>query len=128
MSEKDRRENVRVAFQTTGALRFPDGEYTNCQTNDLSLKGVFFPGITDRNPGEKCDVTILLSGTSSELKITLVGKVVRKTEEGIGIHFEEIDIDSFFHLKNIVYYNTEHPDRITEPYLDAVPDGTFVDD
>ncbi len=128
MGRKERRKNIRVAFQTTGTLRFADGEYAHCQTKDLSLKGVFIPGIVDREPGEKCHVTIHLSGTSSELKINMTGEVVRKTEEGIGVYFDEIDIDSFFHLKNIVYYNTDHPDQIAEPYLETVPDGTYVDD
>ena len=58
----------------------------------------------------------------------MTGEVIRKTEEGIGIRFEEIDIDSFFHLKNIVYYNTDNPDLVAEPYLETAPDGTFVDD
>lgn len=128
MARSERRKNVRVAFQTTVSLHFADGEYAHCQTRDLSLKGIFIPGIVDREPGEKCQVAILLSGTSSELKINMTGEVVRKTEEGIGICFDEIDIDSFFHLKNIVYYNTDHPDQIAEPYLETVPDGTYVDD
>ena len=128
MGSEERRRNVRVAFQTTASLRFADGEYAHCQTRDLSLKGVFIPGIVDREHGEKCHVAILLSGTSSELKVNMIGEVIRKTEEGIGIYFDEIDIDSFFHLKNIVYYNTDHPDEIAEPYLETVPDGTYVDD
>ena len=129
MGERDeRRRSVRVAFQTTVTLRFADGEYAHCQTRDLSLKGIFIPGILDRGRGEKCHVTILLSGTSSELKVNMAGEVIRTTEDGIGIYFDEIDIDSFYHLKNIVYYNTDHPDRIVEPYLENIPDGTYVDD
>lgn len=128
MGRSERRKNVRVAFQTTVSLRFADGEYAHCQTRDLSLKGIFIPGIVDREPGEKCHVAIFLSGASSELKINMTGDVVRKTEDGIGIHFDEMDIDSFFHLKNIVYYNSDHPDQIAEPYLETAPDGTYVDD
>ena len=128
MGTQERRKNVRVAFKTTVTLRFADGEYAHCQTKDLSLKGIFIPGIVDREPGERCAVTILLSGTSSELTISMHGEVIRKTEEGLGIYFNEIDIDSFFHLKNIVYYNSDHPDQIAEPYLESIPNGTYVDD
>jgi len=128
MGRSERRKNVRVAFQTTVSLHFADGEYSHCQTRDLNLKGIFIPGIVDRESGDKCHVAILLSGASSELKINMTGEVVRNTEEGIGIYFDEIDIDSFFHLKNIVYYNSDDPDQITEPYLETVPDGTYVDD
>ena len=97
------------------------------QTGSLSSrKGL--SARTQRDRGEKCHVTILLSGTSSELKVNMAGEVIRNTEDGIGIYFDEIDIDSFYHLKNIVYYNTDHPDRIVEPYLENIPDGTYVDD
>lgn len=128
MGSSERRKNVRVTFQTTVSLHFADGEYAHCQTKDLSLKGIFIPGIVDREPGDRCHVAILLSGTSSKLKITMTGEVVRNTEEGIGIYFDEIDVDSFFHLKNIVYYNSDHPDQIIEPYIETVPNGTYVDD
>lgn len=127
MGRKERRKNVRVAFQTTVSLHFKDGEYAHCETKDLSLKGVFIPGIDDREPGEKCYVTVLLAGTSSELKISMQGEVVRKTDEGIGVYFNEIDVDSFFHLKNIVYYNADDPDQIAMPYLESVPEGSYVD-
>ena len=80
MGKDERRKNVRVGFQTTVTLRFVDGEYAHCQTKDLSLKGIYIPGITDRDPGEKCEVSITLSGSSSQLKITMDGEVVRKTD------------------------------------------------
>jgi hypothetical protein len=128
MNSDERRENVRVTFQTTVNLHFADGEYAHRETENLSLKGVFIPGIFDREPGEKCDVTLQLSGTTSELKVGMKGEVVRKTDEGIGIHFDEIDIDSFFHLKNIVYYNADDPDQVADSYIDSVPEGTYVDD
>ncbi|MBC8316782.1 MAG: PilZ domain-containing protein [Desulfobulbaceae bacterium] len=128
MGRKERRRDVRVAFKTTVSLHFKDGEYAHCETKDLSLKGIFIPGIGDRDPGEKCHITVLLSGVSSELKIRMKGEVVRKTDEGIGVYFNEIDVDSFFHLKNIVYYNVDDPDQIAALFLERVPEGSYVDD
>ena len=42
------------------------------------------------------------------------GKVVRSAPEGVALHFDEIDFDSFFHLRNIIYYHTEDPDSLEE--------------
>jgi len=44
------------------------------------------------------------------------GVVQRITDTGIGIHFTETDLDSFSHLKKIIYYNSENPDIINEIY------------
>ena len=40
------------------------------------------------------------------------GEVVRVEPDGLALHFSEIDFDSFYHLKNIIYYNSEDPDQV----------------
>ncbi len=59
-------------------------------------------------------MNLCLSGASSELCLQMKGEVVRVLDDGIGVSFIEIDLDSFHHLKNIVYYNAEDPDQIEE--------------
>ncbi len=58
------------------------------------------------------------------------GEVVRVEEDCIALYFFEIDLDSFFHLRNIVYYNTEDADKIENEFpgqiSDDIPDD-FVD-
>ena len=112
MSENERRKNTRVPFQTTADLIFSDKSYQKCETENLSVKGVSIPGVVGHQINEECEVSLALSGTTSELRLEMKGKVVRVTAEGIGIQFTEIDLDSFYHLKNIVYYNAEDPDQI----------------
>ena len=118
MTQQERRKNARVKFKTTVNLQFNDHLYEQCAISNLSVKGLFAQGITDRNQGEKCKINLQLTGSSSELILTMTGVIVRTTPEGIGIHFEEINFDSFYHLKNIVYYNSEDPDSLTEDYVE----------
>jgi hypothetical protein len=33
------------------------------------------------------------------------------------LHFVEIDLDSFYHLKNIIYYNSSDPDTIEQELM-----------
>ena len=115
---QDRRKNTRVPFQTTADVWFSDKNYTHCETENLSVKGVSVLGISSHQIGEKCDLSLALSGSTSELKLTMKGEIVRVKENSIGLKFTEIDLDSFYHLKNIIYYNSENPDKIESELID----------
>lgn len=112
MQNEEKRRNTRVAFQASADLKFSDKSYTHCETENLSIKGVSVFGITGHQVGEECELALALSGSTSELRLKMKGKIVRVDEDSIALNFTEIDLDSFYHLKNIVYYNSEDPDSI----------------
>jgi len=111
---KNKRKNTRVPFQVIIGLDFPDRSHAECETADLSLKGVFVLGVTGHAIGENCLVSLRLVGSTSHLTLKMKGTVVRVAEDGLALHFYEMDLDSFFHLKNILYYNSEDPDVLDE--------------
>lgn len=111
---KERRKNTRVPFQTTADVVFSDRSYTQCATENLSIKGVSVLGITGHTLGETCDLSLALSGSTSHLRLAMKGEIVRVDADRIALHFIEIDLDSFYHLKNIIYYNSEDPDTIEQ--------------
>ncbi|MHB8149659.1 MAG: PilZ domain-containing protein [Desulfobulbia bacterium] len=111
---KNKRKNTRVPFQVIIGLDFPDRSHAECETADLSLKGVFVLGVTGHKVGENCLVSLRLVGSTSHLTLKMKGTVVRVEEDGLALHFYEMDLDSFFHLKNILYYNSEDPDVLDE--------------
>ncbi|MDH5299164.1 MAG: PilZ domain-containing protein [Desulfobulbaceae bacterium] len=125
MGNPEKRKNARVSFQATVTVRFDDQTYDRCETRDLSLKGLFVVGVAGRPLGEKCRLSLYLSGTSSDLSLEMSGTVVRLEADGVGIHFTEIDLDSFFHLKNIVYFNIGDPDQLEKELsaIDFEPSG-----
>lgn len=108
------RKNTRVPFQVAISLDFPDRSHADYETADLSLKGVFVLGLTGHKIGENCLATLSLVGSTSHLNLQIKGTVVRVKEDGLALHFYEMDLDSFFHLKNILYYNSENPDTLAE--------------
>ncbi len=117
--DAEKRHNTRVPFHTTITVRFPDKTFDRCETLDLSLKGVFVKGVTGpRTQGDMCELSLHLSGTSSDLSLNMKGEVVGVREDGVGLHFNEIDLDSFYHLKNILYYNSEDPDALENEFPD----------
>jgi len=111
---ENKRKNSRVPFQVIIGLDFPDRSHAECETADLSLKGVFVLGVTGHKIGENCLVTLRLVGSTSHLSLKMKGTVVRVKEDGLALHFYEMDLDSFFHLKNILYYNSENPDALDD--------------
>lgn len=104
--ENDKRKFIRVDFSTEINL-MSQGEhhYFEGSSKDISLKGVFIYTDKDIPVDTLWDVVLVLLGANPALKLHIKGKVVRKSEEGIGIEFIEMDLDSYTHLKNIVKYN-----------------------
>jgi hypothetical protein len=70
--------------------------------------------------GSPCRMTIHLHGGSSELSFRLAGEVVRVDGDGAAVRFTGIDIDSFYHLRNIVYYNSGDPDRLADEFISQI--------
>ncbi len=120
MNFGNRRKNSRVPFQATITLDFPEKSYQDCETRDLSLKGVFVLGITGHGIGEQCDISLHLVGSSSDLALKMKGEVIRIESDGLALHFYETDLDSFYHLKNILYYNSGNPDKLDQEFSDQV--------
>jgi hypothetical protein len=87
-------------------------EIISNKTRDISLKGLYCVTDSVLEKGTKCDIELHLSGASSDIFIHMEAEVARIGNDGMGLKFTSIDIDSFYHLKNILYYNSGMPDEI----------------
>lgn len=116
MDANNRRLNSRVPFRATVSMRFPEQSYERCETADLSLKGVSVAGVTGHRIGEQCDVELYLTGSTTNLHLTMKGEVVRVKKEGLALRFFAMDLESFFHLKNIIAYNLGNPDQVEQEF------------
>ena len=67
------------------------------EVENLSLKGLFVKTCSRIPMNETVDVKLYFLGDSARLSFSLEGKVVRVTEEGIGLSFKRIDVDSLVH-------------------------------
>ena len=107
---EEQRSRMRVNFQTTVELQTKDGRLLPSASRDLSLRGVFVMTGAQLPLGAPCQLTIQLTGGSSKTVFAAEGIVARQAPDGLGIEFTTMDTDSFFHLRNIVLYNSEDPD------------------
>ncbi|MCK5073371.1 MAG: PilZ domain-containing protein [Bacteriovoracaceae bacterium] len=111
----DKKGKVRGKFKTRVDISYPNLSIENCKSKDISVNGVFI--ISKERPliDTLCDVTIILeSGVIEPIKMKLDGKVVRYDEDGFAVTFLKMDSTTFFHLKNIVKYNTENIEEFLE--------------
>jgi hypothetical protein len=105
----ERRKHSRVGSTTAIKIQLDAGEKRidlQGSSKDLSLKGLFINSDDTLTAGTKCAIKIYLTGAIKEIKLQIDGTVVRKSESGMGIEFDSMDVDSYTHLKNIVQYNS----------------------
>lgn len=102
----DKRKNARVEFLSTANL-LHGGLRVSGSIRDLSMKGLFVVTAATLPVNAPVDVEITLSGSTTELSILIKGTVVRCEKEGIAVTFSEMELDSFIHLRNIVFYADE---------------------
>jgi hypothetical protein len=86
---------------------------------NLSMKGMFL-ATGETLPGQSpLDISIILSD-SSMISMSLKGRTVRQTEAGIAIEFQEMDLDSFTHLRNIIAQNCDDADAAYKEFCQSI--------
>ena len=110
----DKRRFTRVPFRVQAEITVDESSYDTKEIKNLSVGGCLLPVSAPLDVGAACHVKILLSGTSSELHIEVDAQVVRCDAGEVAVKFTGVDLDSFFHLQNIVRYNASDPDTVEE--------------
>ncbi len=101
MNERNR---SRVVFHVNASIEY-NSHTVNGDVENLSTNGMFMNTTENIPLDTEVEVSIYLSGTTSELSLKINGVVVRKDEKGIAVNFKEIEFDSFLHLRNIIEFN-----------------------
>ncbi|MBF0531228.1 MAG: PilZ domain-containing protein, partial [Deltaproteobacteria bacterium] len=121
---EDLRRRKRVHYKTAVTLTTPDKILENLSSRDLSLKGVYVETKDMLPIGTEVEIVVDLAGSSSLLSLRMVGRVARLDADGMGLDFLEVDLDSFFHLRNIVLYNADDPAEVDD---ELVTRPAFID-
>lgn len=96
-----RRLPIRLEVQVSDGRR----TLVSGKTRDVSREGLYVFVDTPLPRGSECQVVLLVSGPKSQLRVEVSGKVVRTDDHGMAIDFTEVDLDSLFHLRNLIQYN-----------------------
>lgn len=101
--ESEKRTKTRVEFHTTAEIAYK-GKTIKGPIINLSLKGLFLQTDEKTDLGARVKVTVRLSGSSTDLSIKIDAEIIRIEDDGIALEFKEMELDSFIHLRNIVFY------------------------
>lgn len=74
------------------------------QTMNISLRGLYVKTKKRLPPNTPCTLRIKLEDGQSAAYLSFEGVVIRVDDKGMGIRFISIKPESFFHLRNILYY------------------------
>jgi hypothetical protein len=115
--DEDKRKNIRIDFTTRVVLK-SEGQkiLSDADSRDISLKGMFIKTDKALKVGTPCDLELVLTGASTNLSIAIKGKVARQGDGGLGVSFDGIDLDSYWHLKNLLLYNSQDPDALEKEF------------
>jgi hypothetical protein len=108
-NNSEKRNRSRVGFATVIRLLIEaDGKeiILKGSSRDLSLTGIFLSTENKYECGTKCSIIICLTGGIDKIELMMKGTVVRISDNGLGIVFDSMDVDTYSHLKNIVQYNS----------------------
>lgn len=83
-------------------------------TRDVSLNGIYLPGERFLATGMRCDVTLYVGGRESGALVEAAGRIARLDASGTAIVFEEMSLDGYHHLRQLVLLNAHDPDQAAE--------------
>lgn len=120
------RKFSRVQFNVEASVRFAGRQFQGAVEN-LSMTGMFLITGEQLAVGDMVDITITLSGNLPEITVGFNGIVTRTAEDGVALTFDKMDLDSYMHLKNIIAYNIDDAEKVTEEISHAIDEKLASD-
>ncbi len=115
----EKRTTTRVIFSVNSKIKC-NNKILEGNIINISLNGILIQTPEKLNTDTEIDVEICMEGTTSQLTVSVQGKVIRSDENGTAIEFKSIDIDSFVHLKNIIAYNEGNEEKIMSEFYQSL--------
>lgn len=116
MSITEKREFTRVPFKTEVRLTAAGKTIISNKLRNISLGGAFISSDETFPLGAVCLLEIKLTGPATLLKIGIEAKVMRTEDNGIGVKFTRMDVDSLIHLRHIVRIQSGDPKEVDLEY------------
>ncbi|GAB6175861.1 hypothetical protein JCM16814_07520 [Desulfobaculum senezii] len=123
----DRRKRSRVETHFAGVV-FCESRDFSIATENISLKGALCEVVDDTAEGLDGESCIMRITLSADAVIEVRGSLVRAGRNRVAIDFEEMDPDSYAHLRNIVRLLADDADLIDEEQTARGFDGDEDDD
>ena len=109
-SDQERRHHQRVPFIAEVIMSLGDKKW-NCVLQDISLKGILVDSPSDIKADFHAKYSFELV-LSKDAVIKMAAKITHTDEKHWGLEWEDIDLDSFGHLRRLLELNLGDTDKI----------------
>jgi len=116
-TDNEKREFMRVPFRIGTTVRTSDRTIWSSNTLDISMNGLRVASTEIVPPeGTFCEVEIVLAEAPEPVIIEARGSIVRSQPGTLAVHFAEVDVDSYEHLRQLILNNSEDPERAEKEF------------
>ena len=112
----NQRSFSRVPFRAEATISADGGAQIKAEVRDISLRGLYAAGAGGIPPGTACRIALILGGADSEVRLQMQGRVTRDDGDGLAVEFAALGFDTYFHLRNIIYYNSRDTTKVEEEF------------
>jgi hypothetical protein len=114
----NQREFTRVPVHIWGTLKDGKRELVTAEITSLSLRGCYASTFEALPKGEVHSLMLFTEDDKKALHITVKARIASSSEDGMGIEFTEMPLESYDHLRKLVLLNASDPDRVEKEFRD----------
>lgn len=114
----EKRRFSRVPFHAPVFVTTKGKTYSG-ELENVCHGGMFVKTYGDFNSGDQVIVSVNFQEGSSQLSVTLPGKVARQTGDGVALHSPHIDTHSLIHFEYLLASNNQDEQLMTD-FIDYV--------
>jgi hypothetical protein len=111
------REFTRVPVHIWGTFSNEAGEeLLTAEINNLSMRGCHASTFEALAAQTRCHLTLFTEDEEDALHFKVEARIVSSDQDGMGIEFVELPLESYEHLRNMVLLNSRDPDRVEREF------------
>lgn len=108
----DKRGFIRIPFDTEVEIDAGMDIIRSNRGINLSMSGLHLTAADAAPPvGTPCRVSIILQTAALRVVIKAGGQISRSGPGDLAVEFSDLDLDSYFHLRQLILLNTDDPER-----------------
>lgn len=116
MHLEERRKFTRIPFSSKAILTSGDIQLSGTITN-LSINGTLIKAPPKIDIGRPVEIQLFLTGSASNVSVTLTGEVVRHVSDGLAIKFTGMYLDVFEELRKAVTNGMGDGEKVVAEFL-----------
>lgn len=116
----EQRRDKRVSLNSKAKLSAKGIIHGWFPVKNLSVSGFFLEGDINIPAGEDCCLEFYETGENASLVLSVLGKIIRRDEHGLGVAFTAMENDCFMLLQTIVlYYSDAYQPEVEDKFQDV---------